>query len=62
MNFIKLGKEDLIKQFLISYNIKTALIIYEIISYNPISSVIQILCVKLGLNKTIIMLILAFLL
>jgi len=43
-------------------NIKHALLVYEVISYNPIISAVNILAVKLGLNKTIIMVILAFLL
>ena len=61
INFFNLGKDYLIKNLLVSYNIKYALVIYDVISYNPLVSAVNILAVKLGLNKTAVLLILAFL-
>ena len=61
-NIIGIGKDQLIKQFLNIVNVKHALIIYEIISFNPVGSIINILASQFGLSKPIIMIILAFLL
>ena len=62
LNFISLGKEIMIRKILGVFDIKHALIIYEIISFNPVGSIINVLASQFGLSKPIIMIILAFLL
>ena len=62
LNFRSIGKEIIVRKFLSAFDIKYALLIYEVISYNPIVSVVNILATKFGLSKTLIMIILAFLL
>lgn len=52
----------MIRKILNCFNIKYALFVYEIISFNPVGSIVNILAVKFGMSKTIIMIILAFLL
>ena len=52
----------MIRNILKTFNIKYALFIYEVISFNPVGSIINLLAVKFGISKTLIMLILAFLL
>ena len=61
-NFISMGKDQLINKFLNIVNIKHAILIYEIVSYNPFVSVVNILASQFGLSKPIIMIILAFIL
>ena len=61
-NFISLGKEIMIRKILGAFNIKYALFVYEIISFNPVGSIINLLAIKFGISKAIIMIIVAFLL
>jgi hypothetical protein len=52
----------IIRNILNTYNIKYAIIAYEIINFNPIASLVNILALKLGLSKTCVIVILAFIL
>jgi hypothetical protein len=52
----------MIRKILSLYNIKYGLFIYEVISFNPVGSIVNILALKFGLSKTCVLLILAFLL
>ena len=52
----------MIKSLLKAYNIKYTILIYELITYSPLDSIISILCGKLGLSKAIVLIILAFIL
>jgi hypothetical protein len=62
LNFFSIGKEVIIRNILNTYNIKYAIIAYEIINFNPIASLVNILALKLGLSKTCVIVILAFVL
>ena len=59
---MRAGKEIMIRKILGAFNIKYALFVYEIISFNPVGSLINLLAVKFGLSKTVAVIILAFLL
>ena len=61
-NIFNFGKDSMIKNLLKAYNIKYTILIYELITYSPLDSVITILCGKLGLSKAVILIILAFIL
>ena len=62
LNFISLGKEIMIRKILGVFDIKYAVLIYEIISFNPVNSIINILAIKFNLSKPLILIILAFIL
>ena len=61
-NFFSVGKEIMIRNILKTFNIEYALFVYEIISFNPIGSIVNLLAVKFGISKIVVMIILAFLL
>jgi hypothetical protein len=52
----------MIRKILNAYNIKYAIVVYDIINFNPMISLINLLAVKLGLSKTCVLIILAFIL
>jgi len=60
--FFDIGRDTLINKLLNYYHINNGILIYSIISANPIDLVIGLLASKLGLSKVVIMLIVAFLL
>jgi hypothetical protein len=60
--FFDIGRDTLINKLLNYYHINNGILIYSIISANPIDMVIGLLASKLGLSKVVIMLIVAFLL
>ena len=62
LNFIGIGRELVIRKILGAFDIKYAVLIYEVISFNPVGSIINILAVKFNLSKPLILIILAFLL
>ena len=55
-------RDTLINKLLNYYNINNGLLIYSIITANPIDVVIALLCSKLGLSKIVVTIIIAFLL
>ena len=55
-----IGKDIMIRQLLKMYNIRYAVLIYDIITYSPIENVILLLCGKFGINTSVAILILAF--
>jgi len=59
--FFDIGRDTLINKLLNYYHINNGILIYSIISANPIDLVIGLLASKLGLSKVVIMLIVAFL-
>ena len=59
--FFDIGRDTLINKLLNYYHINNGILIYSIISANPIDMVIGLLASKLGLSKVVIMLIVAFL-
>jgi hypothetical protein len=52
----------MIQKLLKLYNIKYTILIYDLISYSPIEHIMLILCGKFGISKTIVLLIIAFIL
>ena len=54
------ARDALINQLCKAYNINYGLIIYNTIMFNPIEIAISILDMKLGMNKLLISLIIAF--
>ena len=62
MRIFNVGREKMIRHLLNAYNIKYAIIIYDLITYSPIENLITLLFCKMGLSKTAILIILAFLL
>ena len=57
-----IARDTLVTKILNHYNINNGLLIYNIISANPIDIIIGIISVKLGLSKIVVTLIIAFLL
>jgi hypothetical protein len=57
-----LGKDVMIKNLLKLYNIKYAVLIYDMITYSPIENITMLLCSKFGISKIVALMILAFLL
>ena len=60
MRIFNVGKEKLIRHLLTAYNVKYAIIIYDLITYSPIENLITLLGCKFGLSKMVILIILAF--
>jgi hypothetical protein len=56
------GKDIMIRNLLKIYNIKYAVLIYDMITYSPIENIILLLCSKFGVSKIIALMILAFVL
>ena len=52
----------MIRNILKTFNIEYVILAYEIISFNPIGSIVNLLAVKFGISKIVVMIILAFLL
>ena len=61
MRIFNVGSEKMIRHLLNAYNVKYAIIIYDLITYSPIENVITLLCCKMGLSKMAVLIILAFL-
>ena len=61
-NFFLIGKEIMIRNILKTFNIEYVILAYEITSFNPIGSIVNLLAVKFGISKIVVMIILAFLL
>ena len=61
MRIFNVGKEKMIRHLLNAYNVKYAIIIYDLITYSPIENIITLLGCKFGLSKMTILIILAFL-
>ena len=57
-----LGKDVMIRNLLKVYNIKYAVLIYDLITYSPIENILLLLCGKFGISKTVALIIIAFLL
>ena len=55
------SRDALINQVCKMYNINYGLVVYSIVVFNPLEMAISILALKLGVNKIIISLIIAFL-
>lgn len=62
MKFIDIGRDMFINRLLSHFNLNNGLLIYSIITTNPLDVCVAILCSKLGVSKIIITLIIAFLL
>ena len=62
LNFIGIGRELVIRKILGAFDIKYAVLIYDIICFNPMTSVVNLLATQFGLSKPIIIIILAFIL
>ena len=56
------GKDVMIKNLLKIYNIKYAVLIYDMITYSPIENITMLLCSKFGVSKIVALMILAFIL
>jgi hypothetical protein len=52
----------MIRNLLKMYNIRYAVLIYDMITYSPIENVLLLLCQKFGISKLVALMILAFLL
>jgi hypothetical protein len=52
----------MIRNLLKTYNIRYAVLIYDLITYSPIENIILLLCGKFGIDKVVAVIILAFLL
>lgn len=61
LKFRDIGRDNLINKILEHYNIQNGILLYNIITANPIDIVIAILASKLGLSKFIVTIIIAFL-
>ena len=57
-----IARDTFINKILNHYNISNGLLIYSILSANPIDIVVGILATKFGVSKVIVTLIIAFLL
>jgi len=57
-----IARDTFVTKILNHYNINNGILIYNIISANPLDVIIGIISAKLGLSKIIVTLILAFLL
>ena len=57
---MNMGKDKMIRNLLNIYNVKYSIMIYDLVTYSPMETVIQFLCFKLGLSKTIVLLIVSF--
>ena len=55
-------RDKIIRSFLNIYNVKYSLLIYDLLTYSPMDSIIQILTTKFGLSKIIVLIIVSFLL
>jgi hypothetical protein len=62
MRIFNVGREKMIRHLLNAYNVKYAIMIYDLVTYSPIENIITLLGCKFGLSKTAILIILAFLL
>ena len=62
MRIFDVGREKLIRHFLNIYNAKTAIIIYNVLTYSPLENIITYLGCKFGLSKAVILIILAIVL
>jgi hypothetical protein len=61
-NIRDFGRDTAINKILSQFGMNNSLIIYNLISCNPIEVIAQVLMAKFGLTKTIITIILIFLL
>jgi hypothetical protein len=59
---LDLGRDKLIRNLLNIYNVKYSLLIYDLLTYSPMDTIIQILTAKFGLSKLIVLIIVGFLL
>ena len=50
----------MIRQLLKIFNVRYAILIYDMITFSPIENVILLLCGKFGINTSVAVLILAF--
>ena len=55
-----IGKDVMIRQLLKIFNVRYAILIYDMITFSPIENVILLLCGKFGINTSVAILILAF--
>jgi hypothetical protein len=61
-NIRDFGRDTIINKILSQIGMSNSLMIYELITYSPIEVIAQVLMAKFGLTKTIITIILIFLL
>jgi len=59
---LRLGKDVMIRNLFKTYNVRYAVLIYDLITYSPIENIILLLCGKFGIDKVVAVIILAFLL
>ena len=59
---LRLGKDIMIRNLLKTFNVRYAVLIYDLITYSPIENIILLLCGKFGIDKAVAVIILAFLL
>jgi hypothetical protein len=62
LKLMEQSRDYFISELFKHFKISNGLILYNIVTSNPIDIVIAILSIKLGLSKTVIILIVAFLL
>jgi len=55
-----IGRDTLMNKLFTHFNLNSTLMLYNIISANPIDIIIGIIASKLGLSKVIVLLIIAF--
>ena len=59
---LRLGKDIMIRNLLKTFNVRYAVLIYDLITYSPIENIILLLCGKFDIDKVVAVIILAFLL